>query len=92
MNKKWRKTLDVKLLKSDKEKWGLMPIGRISQSFALKDDSERAEIMRFIKDEIKLLEHEIKHTKRWCPRVYHPNAHIAREVEKRTLEIILKRL
>lgn len=92
MNKEWKKILAVKLLKSDKEKWGLMPIGRISQSFALKDDSERAEITRFIKDEIKLLEREIKHTKKWCPRVYHPNAHIAGEMEKRSLEIILKRL
>ncbi len=69
-----------------------MPVGRICQSFALKDDSERTEIIRFIGDEIKLLEREIKHTTKWCPRVYHPNAHIAREMEKRSLEIILKKI
>ncbi len=92
MNKKWEKILDIKLLKSDKDKWGLMPIGRIKQGFLLKDDSELRELINFIKDEIKLLEHEINHNSKWSPHIYHSNAVISRKVEKRSLEIILKKL
>lgn len=89
---KWEKILDVKLLKSDKEKWGQMPIGRIIQSFNLSDDKNTSKVKTFIKDEIKFLNTEIKHLKKYSPVVYHPNTYISNELEKRTFEIILGRL
>ena len=92
MNKTWRKILKIKTLKSDKEKLGLFPIKRIQQSFALKDESELPTIKRFIKDEIRLLERGTAHYSKWSPLVYHRNVHISRKIEKRTFEIILKRL
>ncbi len=92
MNKKWKKILDVKLLKSDKDKWGLMPIGRIKQGFLLIDDSEVKELISFIKGEIKVLDCEIRHNSKWSPTIYHPNAYISGKMEKRSFKIILKRL
>ena len=92
MNKTWRKILKIKTLKSDKEKLGLFPIKRIQRSFALKDESELPVIKRFIEDEIRLLEHGIAHYSKWSPLVYHRNVRIPRKIEKRTFEIILKRL
>ena len=50
------------------------------------------EIKRFIKDEIRLLECGIAHYSKWSPLVYHRNVRIPRKIEKRTFEIILKRL
>jgi hypothetical protein len=92
MKKNWNKILKVNLLKSDKYKWGLFPIKRIEQSFSTEDDSELSDIKKFIKEEIKNINSQIKHYKKWSPRVYHPNTYKSLEIEKRTFEIILKRL
>lgn len=92
MNKKWQEILNVKTLKSDKQKWGLFPIKRIERNFALNNDTELPVLKSFIAEEIKLLEHEIKHFKKWSPLVYHKNVSASRSMEKRTLEIVLKRI
>lgn len=92
MNNKWKKALKVKLLKSDKDKWGVYPVKRIEQSFQLKDDSELSDIKKFIKDDIRYCDAQIKHLKKWSPKVYHPNTYKSLEIEKRTLEAILKNL
>lgn len=92
MNKTWRKLLKINTLKSDKKKLGLFPVKRIQQSFALKDDSELSVVKRFIQDEIRLLECEISHYTKWSPLVYHKNVCRSRKMEKRTFEIILKRI
>lgn len=92
MNKKYQKILNIKLLKSDKNKWGTHSIERIKRSFVLDDDNELSELKRFIKDEMQLLEREIKHFKKWSPKVYHKNVYISRILERRSLEMILKKL
>lgn len=92
ITEKWKKILDVKLLKSDKEEWGKMPIKRISQSFDLSDDKELGKIKTFIMDEIKFLNAEIKHYKKYSPAIYHPNTYLCNELEIRTFKIILGRL
>lgn len=92
MNKKWNKILKVNLLKSDKHKWGKLPIKRIEGSFLLEDDSELSYIKRFIKEEINTIKVQIKHYKNWTGKVYHPNTYKSLQFEKRTMEIILRML
>jgi len=92
MNKKWSDILKIKLLKTDEQKFGYFPIKRIEQSFSLEDDSDLSIIKKYITDEIKIINYQIKHYKNWSPKVYHPNVYKSLNLEKRTFESILKKI
>lgn len=92
MNTKWSKILKITLLKSDEHKWGEFPVQRIERSFSLEDDSDLSEIKKFIKDEIKINDAQIKHLRKWSPQVYHSNTYKSLELENRSFEIILKQI
>ena len=62
------------------------------QSFCLEDNSELSDIKQYLKDEIKFMTSHINHHIKWVNKVYHPNVYKSLEFEKRSYEIILKRL
>jgi len=83
MNKTLETILNsIKLPAADKERFGEYILQRIKRSKALHNPKNNFEYLRkYLADEIKFLKKEIEHTKKYSPKIFHPNVYKSRKFE-----------
>lgn len=93
-DEKWKEILNIKKNKKDKYGWGLMILGRLHQSFDFSKFTKPSVdlVKKFLRDERDFLKKQIKHHRKWSPRVYHQNTYISREFELEKIEELLNRI
>ena len=94
MNKKLKEILQsIKLSPEDTEKFGQTALNIIEKSEDLHDSTNNFEQLRnFLSDTIAFQEVEIKHSKKYCPQVFHENVALSREFEQEVYQKMLDEL